>query len=159
MPIQQGDRSSRNVRLPKAAPITTSGLSGIVRPMKRMLSVRVSAGLLALLGGWLAYTQNPQAPPANTLQKIKDDLYMIEGDGGNVAIYLTNDGVILVDDKFERDYNDIMTKVKSLTDAPVKYVLNTHHHADHSGSNQKLLITAEVISQRNARVNMVAAKQ
>jgi len=126
--------------------------------MSRLVLVRVSAGLLGLVGAWVAYTQNPQAPPQNTLQKVKDDLYVIEGDGGNVAIYLTNDGVILVDDKFERDYNDIMAKVKSLTDKPVKYVLNTHHHPDHSGSNEKLLITAEVIAHRNARANMVAGK-
>lgn len=126
--------------------------------MNRMLLVRVSAGLLVSLGAWVAYTQNPPAPPQNTLQKVKDDLYVIEGDGGNVAIYLTNDGVILVDDKFERDYNDIISKVKSLTDKPIKYVLNTHHHPDHSGSNEKLLITAEVIAHRNARANMVTNK-
>lgn len=123
-----------------------------------MLLVRVSAAFLALLGGFIAYTQNPPAAPQNTLQKVRDDLYLIQGDGGNVAIYLTNDGVILVDDQFERDYNDIIEKIKSLTDKPVKYVLNTHHHPDHSGSNEKLLITAEVIAHRNARANMVANK-
>jgi glyoxylase-like metal-dependent hydrolase (beta-lactamase superfamily II) len=127
--------------------------------MNRTVLVRVLVGLVACLGAWVAYTQNPQAPAQNTLQKIKDDLYMIEGDGGNVAIYLTSDGVILVDDKFERDFNDIITKVKSLTDKPIKYVLNTHHHPDHSGSNEKLLITAEIITQRNARANMVTYKQ
>ena len=127
--------------------------------MKRMALIRVSAALAALLGVWIAYTQNPQAPAQNSLQKVKDDLYVIEGDGGNVAIYLTDDGVILVDDQFDRDFNDIMAKVKSLSAKPVRYVFNTHHHPDHSGSNEKMLITAEVIAQRNARVNMVNGKQ
>ena len=75
----------------------------------------------------------------NKLNKITDDLYEIEGDGGNVAFYITNEGVIVVDDKFEYDFNDIMAKIKSVTSQPVKYVLNTHHHGDHTGSNAQLL--------------------
>lgn len=127
--------------------------------MKRMLLVRLATGLLLLLGGGVAQAQNPPGPPQNTLQKIRDDLYMIEGDGGNVTVYLTNEGVILVDDKLDRDFNDIIAKVRSLSDKPVKYVFNTHHHFDHTGSNEKLLITAEIIAHRNARANMAMSKQ
>jgi glyoxylase-like metal-dependent hydrolase (beta-lactamase superfamily II) len=127
--------------------------------MTRSVLVRLAAGLVVTFGAWVAYTQAPPAPAQLNLQKVKDDLYMIEGDGGNVAVYLTNDGVILVDDKFERDFNDIMAKVKSLTDKPVKYVLNTHQHGDHTGSNEKLLPIAEIIAHKNARANMEKAKQ
>ena len=127
--------------------------------MTRTVLVRLVAGAVVLFGAWVAYTQAPQAPAQLSLQKIKDDLYMIEGDGGNVAVYLTNDGVILVDDKFERDFNDIMAKVKSVTDKPVKYVLNTHQHGDHTGSNEKLLPIAEIIAHKNARANMEKNKQ
>jgi cyclase len=110
-------------------------------------------------GAWMARTQAPQSPAQLTLEKVKDNLYVIIGDGGNVAVYVTDEGVILVDDKFERDAADIMAKVKSLTDKPVKYVLNTHQHGDHTGGNQKLLdASAEIISQKNARANMVATK-
>jgi glyoxylase-like metal-dependent hydrolase (beta-lactamase superfamily II) len=94
-----------------------------------------------------------------TLNKVKDDLYEIEGDGGNVAVYVTSEGVILVDDKFEQDYENIMAKVKSVTDQPVKYVVSTHHHSDHSGGNVKFLPTAEIISTANARANIVEHKQ
>ena len=109
--------------------------------MSRTLVVRLSAMFLALGCAWVAYTQAPQqgkqqAKQANNkLNKITDDLYEIEGDGGNVAFYITNEGVIVVDDKFEYDFNDIMAKIKSVTSQPVKYVLNTHHHGDHTGSN------------------------
>ena len=58
----------------------------------------------ASLGVWIAYTQNPTTPPQLKLNKISDSLYEIEGDGGNVAVYLTDEGVIVIDDKFERDY-------------------------------------------------------
>lgn len=119
--------------------------------------VRLSAAVLCLAGAWAAYTQAPQAGKL-TLEKVKDDLYVISGDGGNVAAYVTDEGVIVVDDKFDADVAEILSKIKSVTDKPVKYVLNTHQHGDHTGGNQKMLPMAEIIIHENARANMVAAK-
>ena len=125
--------------------------------MSRTLLVRLAAGAIATMASWVAYTQTPQAPPQLKLNKIADDLYEIEGDGGNVAVYLTSDGVIVIDDKFERDYADILAKIKTVSDKPVKYVLNTHQHGDHTGGNAKMLeASAEIIAHRNARTNMVS---
>src|SRR3954471_2053865 len=122
-----------------------------------MNRTRFCAGFLFLLFSWIAYTQN-QAPQL-TISKVKDDLYNIEGDGGNVAVLVTSEGVILVDDKFDRDHEAIVSNIKSVTAQPVKYVLSTHYHADHSGGNGKFLTTAEIISTANARKNIVEHKQ
>jgi len=127
--------------------------------MSRKLIARINVGILLLLGSWVAYTQNQKQPPQLTLNKVKDDLYEIEGDGGNVAVYITNEGVILVDDKFDQDHDMIMEKIKSVTNQPVKYVMSTHYHADHSGGNAKFLPTAEIISTANARTNILEHKQ
>jgi len=113
----------------------------------------------ALATATLTKVSRAQTAPKLTLNQVKNDLYEIEGDGGNVAVYLTDEGVILVDDKFERDYEAIMAHVKSLTSKPVKYVFSTHHHADHSGGNGKFLPAAEIISTVNARKNIVEHKQ
>src|ERR1017187_10238328 len=93
----------RRFRLP-----TSWGLpeSGIFRDMSRTLFARLCAAALLFTGCWIAYTQT-QAQPL-TLSKVKDDLYMIEGDGGNVAVYVTSEGVILVDDKFEQDHDSVV---------------------------------------------------
>src|SRR5580698_2748931 len=99
--------------------------------MNRTLIARAAGGVLLLAGCWIAYTQNQKPPAQLALNKIKPDLWEIEGDGGNVAVYVTGEGVILIDDKFEQDYENIMAKVKSVTDQPVKYVVSTHHHSDH----------------------------
>ena len=115
-----------------------------------MISAIASATLLTKAGA---------EEPKLTLNQVKNDLYEIEGDGGNVAVFLTDEGVILVDDKYERDYEGIMAHVKSLTAKPVKYVLSTHYHADHSGGNTKFLPSAEVISTANARAAIVEHKQ
>ncbi len=127
--------------------------------MSRTLIARMCGGALLLAGCWVAYTQNQGTPPELKLNKVKDDLYEIEGDGGNVAVYVTSEGVILVDDKFEQDHAGIMEKVKSVTDQPVKYIITTHHHSDHSGGNVGFISTAEIISTVNARQNIVEHKQ
>src|SRR5258708_34836144 len=114
--------------------------------MKRTLVARIFAGVLLLACGWIAYTQNQgKQPPPLTINKVKDDLYNIEGDGGNVAVLVTSEGVILVDDKFDRDHDAIVANIKSVTNQPVKYVLSTHHHADHSAGNAMFLPTARTI--------------
>jgi cyclase len=132
--------------------------SVIVSGMRMPMIARLCAGVVFLAAAWAAYTQTPQAQPPIALEKVKDDLYVISNHGGNVAAYLTDEGVIVVDDKFDADVAEILAKIKSVTDKPVKYVLNTHQHGDHTGGNQKLLPTAEIIIHENARANMVAGK-
>src|SRR5262245_4530238 len=69
------------------------------------------------------------------LVKVKDDLYVIHNDfvPGNTTALITNEGVVLVDDKFEIDSANILAELKKITNQPVKYVINTHYHGDHSG--------------------------
>jgi glyoxylase-like metal-dependent hydrolase (beta-lactamase superfamily II) len=95
--------------------------------------------------------------------KLKDGLYVIPGydgaaTGGNVAVRVTSEGTLIVDSKIPALYDDIVSKVRSVTTQPIKYVLNTHQHGDHTGTNVRFLPTAEILMHRNARANMVAAK-
>jgi cyclase len=128
--------------------------------MNRKIVARVSAGVLFLLLAFVAYTQNQNQPPKLTLNKVKDDLFEIEGDGGNVGVYVTSEGVILIDDKFDQDHDAIMAAVKQATPQPVKYVISTHYHADHSGGNAKMYgAGVDIISTANSRKNIVEKKQ
>src|SRR4051794_22960181 len=127
--------------------------------MNRRLIARICAGALFLLLAWIGYTQNQNQPPKLTVNKVHDDLYEIEGDGGNVAVLVTSEGLVMVDDKFDRDHDAIMASIKTFTNQPVKYILSTHYHEDHSGGNTKFLPTADVISTQNARTNILEHKQ
>jgi cyclase len=115
---------------------------------------------------------NTPAQPAGLpkLVKVKDDVYVIQNPentvaqigalGGNVTIYLTNDGVILIDSKNEQMHDDIVSKVRSLTDKPIKYVVLTHNHGDHSGGSAKMQqIGATVIISEEDRRNMQSGNQ
>jgi len=130
--------------------------------IRRLLSRLAAAALLVILA-WFGlnkpgYTQN-QAPPQLKLNKVHDDLYEIEGDGGNVAALVTNEGIVLIDDKFDADHDAILAQIKTISQQRVKYVINTHYHQDHSGGNGKFLPSAEVISTANARTNILEHKQ
>ncbi len=126
--------------------------------MSGTVLVRTALGLVFL--GALFIARPQQEPPKLTISKVKDNLYVVEGDGGNTGVLVTNEGVILVDDKFPRDVEFIMEKVKSVTAQPVKYLFNTHHHGDHTGGNEKVLaMNVEIIAHRNARQNIIDKKQ
>ncbi len=124
---------------------------------KRILTI----ALAALIGAGVATVEGliSDTTPHLNINKVKDDLYNIEGDGGNVAVFVTNEGVILVDDKYEQDHDAILAQIRTVTNQPVKYVINTHYHADHSSGNARFLPMAEVISTANARTNILEHKQ
>ncbi len=126
---------------------------------RKILTIALAVVIGAALASLQALTQQ-QAPPALTMEKTKDDLYTIIGDGGNVAVLVTNEGVLLIDDKFEQDHDQIVAKVKSVTNQPIKYVINTHYHADHSGGNGKMVpMSVEIISTANSRKNILEHRQ
>jgi glyoxylase-like metal-dependent hydrolase (beta-lactamase superfamily II) len=119
----------------------------------------VSAFLLQ--AAWVVHTQTvtPKPPGVLRTERIKGDLHMISGEGGNVALYTTGEGVILVDDMFDRNHEDILKQIKSVTDKPLKYVINTHQHDDHAGGDFKMLPIAEVIAHKNVRANLKDIKR
>jgi cyclase len=142
-------------------------LKGIPFPFAKLSRMRKSSILrlcvaALLLGGvWVAYTQAPQ-PAKLTTNKINDHLYVIHNDvvPGNTTALITNEGVLLVDDKFEIDHDGIMAELKKITSQPVKYVVNTHFHADHTGGNAKMqAMNVQVVASENARDAMVENKQ
>jgi cyclase len=120
------------------------------------------AGLSALLWVSAGYAQFGNAPAKLNTVKLRDDLFVIHNDfvPGNTTVLVTNQGVVLVDDKFEIDHDNIMAELKKITTQPVKYVVNTHHHGDHSGGNAKMQqLNAVVVASEQAVANMLEAKQ
>ena len=105
--------------------------------------------------------QNAPPPPVPlTIEAIAPDTYVVRGEGGNTTVIVSDEGVLLVDVKFERNFNDLVAKIKSVTDKPVKYVINSHSHGDHTGGNQKFQdASAVIIAHKNARAAMITGKQ
>jgi cyclase len=127
--------------------------------MKRATLLGVLVFVFVLQSAWIVYTQTQKPPGPLRTERVKGDLHMISGEGGNVALYATTDGVILVDDMFDRNHADILAQVKTVTDKPLKYVINTHQHDDHAGGDLKMLPIAEVIAHRNVHANLKDLKR
>lgn len=98
--------------------------------------------------------QTPAQPQTAEIQKVKENLYMISGGGGNTAALVTDKGVVLVDTKLANWGERIMEKVRSVTDKPVTTIINTHTHGDHVGSNEYFEPSVEVIAHQNTKANM-----
>jgi glyoxylase-like metal-dependent hydrolase (beta-lactamase superfamily II) len=102
------------------------------------------------------------------IEKVKDNLYIISGSGadnqatfsgGNVAVFITDAGVTLVDTKLPGFGPTILERIKTVTNKPVTRIINTHTHGDHTGGNGSFGATVESIVQENTRTNMTKMKE
>jgi len=80
-----------------------------------------------------------------------DNVYMLKGAGGNIAVLATREGLLLVDDQFAPLAERIEKAMKSLVDKPLKYIVNTHYHGDHTGSNRYFSHQAPIFAHENVR--------
>jgi glyoxylase-like metal-dependent hydrolase (beta-lactamase superfamily II) len=117
------------------------------------------AALFVTHVAWTVHSQTAKPPGPLKVDRVKGDLHMISGEGGNVAAYVTTEGVVLVDDMFDRNHADILAQVKAVTDRPLRYVINTHQHDDHAGGDLKMLPIAEVIAHQNVYANLKNLKR
>src|SRR5881628_1988422 len=136
--------------------------------MKRLtiLVALVAAGVLSIAAA--AYQQPSQGLPAAALaatqiEKVKDNLYMITGadpmdrnsfSGGNTGVFITDNGVVVVDTKLAGWGQVILDKIKTLTNKPVTTIINTHTHGDHTGSNEAFGATVDIVAHENTKANM-----
>src|SRR5204862_1396873 len=114
-------------------------------------------GVLVALGALVAVKAQPpaaNAPKVIEVEKVKDNLYVLRGGGGNTAVFVTADGVVVVDAKNPGWGQPILDKVKELTPKPITTLINTHTHGDHVSGNVEFPATVEVITQENTKTNM-----
>jgi cyclase len=96
---------------------------------------------------------NPFGDFALGISEVRDGIYMIRSSAsGNITVFTSDNGVLLVDSKFENEYQRYMDLLRTVTDLPVQYLINTHMHPDHTGGNPKLEgLDAAIIATGNAR--------
>ncbi|MBZ5505626.1 MAG: MBL fold metallo-hydrolase [Acidobacteriia bacterium] len=90
------------------------------------------------------------------VEKVAGTVYMLQGAGGNIGASVGDDGIVIVDDEFLPLAEKIEAALKGITDKPVKVVLNTHWHGDHTGSNQHFGEKAPIVAQENVRKRLAS---
>lgn len=106
-----------------------------------------------------AMAQFGAGPAELDLVRVTDNIYVIHNAlvPGNVTVLVTDEGALVVDTKYAIDYDNVAAMIAGFTDQPIRYVINTHYHDDHSGANRNFQLTgATVISSANARQTMLA---
>jgi cyclase len=91
--------------------------------------------------------------------KVAGNIYMLQGAGGNIGVSVGPDGILIVDDQYAPLADKIKAALKMLGDGKLKFILNTHYHGDHTGSNPAFGPDAPIIAQTNARKRLTAEQQ
>src|SRR5215469_2368544 len=135
-----------------------------LRGLMRMNAWRL--GVVMLGGILLAQSARAQEQDFSKVQikvtKVSGNIYMLEGAGGNIAASVGEDGIVIVDDQFAPLADKIQAALKNLgiTDKPVRFVINTHYHGDHSGGNAPFANAGStVIAQDNVRKRLEQGSQ
>lgn len=126
--------------------------------MKRALVLAVIAGMGLTAMTVAAQQPAPAGPNVAQIEKVKDNLFMITGGGGNTAAYITANGVVLVDTKLANWGPAILDQVRTVSGKPITHIINTHTHGDHVGSNEFFAASVEVVAQANTSANMAKMK-
>lgn len=94
--------------------------------------------LILFLIGTTTFTCAQNKEVTITTHKLTENIYMLEGQGGNIGISVGEDGVFMIDSQFAPLTPKILEAIKALSDKPIKYLANTHHHGDHTGGNENI---------------------
>lgn len=100
------------------------------------------------------FSQNKDVTIKTT--KISDHVYMLVGQGGNIGISAGDDGIFIIDDQFARLTPKILEAIKTISDKPLQFLVNTHYHGDHTGGNENMTKQGvKIIAHENVRKRLV----
>jgi len=125
--------------------------------MRRGISLLASVTLLLLCASLASAQQQDFSTVQIKVTKVSGNIYMLEGAGGNIAASVGDDGIVIVDDQYAPLADKIAAALKTIgvTDKPVRFIINTHYHGDHTGGNAPFANKgATVIAQDNVRKRM-----
>ena len=120
----------------------------------RVLSVLVAVGVMSVSVKAMQQAAAPPKPMVVEVQKIKDNLFVLTGGGGNTAVFVQANGVTVVDTKNPGWGQPILAKIKELTNKPVTTIINTHTHGDHVSGNVAFPAAVQIVTHSNTRQNM-----
>jgi glyoxylase-like metal-dependent hydrolase (beta-lactamase superfamily II) len=129
-----------------------------------MIRTGLAAATLLLLAGTATAQQQPPAAPPPDFSKVEikttdlgDNVYMIEGQGGNITVAVAQNGIIMVDGQFAPLHDKIKAAVATISNLPIKYLINTHYHGDHTGGNETFAKDGVlVVAQINVKNRLAA---
>ena len=106
------------------------------------MNIRTAIAALAIVAAWPVFAQDFSKVEIRTT-KLSDAVYMMQGAGGNLGLSAGDDAVVLIDDQFAPLTEKITAAIAKITPKPVRFILNTHWHGDHTGGNENFGTAAQ----------------
>jgi glyoxylase-like metal-dependent hydrolase (beta-lactamase superfamily II) len=125
-----------------------------MRAMRRALVLGAVVVVGALSVAVTASQQSAEKPKLIEVEKLRDNLFVLRGGGGNTGVFVTTKGVVVVDSKNPGWGQPILDKIKELTPNPITHLINTHTHGDHVSGNVEFPTAVEIVAQANTAANM-----
>jgi glyoxylase-like metal-dependent hydrolase (beta-lactamase superfamily II) len=100
-----------------------------------------------------------QETPGITIEKVSGDVYCLYGQGGNIGILKTDEGLLVVDSQHKGIANEILKKIAALSAKPIKYLVNTHYHGDHTNADEVIGKDAVIIMHPNCKASLVKTRK
>jgi len=119
--------------------------------MKKQLCAALWTMLCGIGCGGVVSAQQPQnfdAVEVHSL-KVRDNIYMLVGAGGNITMQVGEDGILLVDTQYAPLSKKILAEIRKISDKPIHYIVNTHHHGDHTGGNVNIRAAGSTVTGGN----------
>src|SRR6266446_837302 len=123
-----------------------------------LLAMVFAIGSLSIVAATFQQPPAQQGPKVVEVEKLKDNLFVLKGGGGNTAVFITANGVVVVDTKNPGWGQPLLDKIKELTPKPVTTIINTHSHADHVSGNVEFPATVDIVAHENTKPNMEQMK-
>lgn len=119
------------------------------------MMVRKLAALLVLVAP-AAFGQQDFSAVQIKVTPVAGAVHMLEGAGGNIGVSVGDDGIVIIDDQYAPLAPKIKAALASISSAPVRFVVNTHYHGDHTGGNEFFGESAPIVAHENVRKRLVA---
>jgi glyoxylase-like metal-dependent hydrolase (beta-lactamase superfamily II) len=116
-----------------------------------MHKIAISVAGLWLVGCMATAQDQDFSKVQMKVSKVAGNVYMLEGAGGNIGASVGEDGIVIVDDQYAPLADKIQAALKGITDKPVRFIINTHYHGDHTGGNAYFQKQAPIIAHDNVR--------
>jgi cyclase len=120
---------------------------------------RLYLAIATLLFAASAFAQQDFSKVEVKAIKVAGSVYMLTGAGGNIGVSVGDDGIVIIDDQYAPLAPKIEAALKTITDRPVRFILNTHYHGDHTGGNEHFGKTAPIVAHENVRKRLASGSR
>src|SRR3989338_1169951 len=147
---------------PRVHPVIPAARIAMALAARALAAAAIAALALALPVPALAHSGAPPAAEKPSekahefkLEKLTDRVFCLYGRGGNVGFLVTDAGVVVVDDQYREVAEGIVVQIRSVTDRPIRFMVNTHYHGDHTGGNPVFIKLAEIVAHNTVRPRLL----